>query len=678
MTNNTSSQMKIILNGVITLLLAGLMWGVYREMDAWFRPQLVHATRISFGVLTAFAFELLISAAVLVAVWRPAWLVPLNRLRQRLGWARWLLIALLAVAAGLFLLVEKSQMFNGVYARFSLVLFYLSIATWLATEEAHQNWSWKGLLTGSLFFSLVFLFAVRFQKVSNYPFSQFWSEGNRLWDYSIPFGRRLYNYPAGEKIFSLTDVGRRTLWGLPYLLPGVQIWMLRFWDVLMFTLPYFLLGLAVFRQERKTNLRLFLLLGVWFMLFLNQGPIYSPLVLAAILVVLAHKSPYWLNVLLVLVASYYARTSRFTWMFAPGMWAAMLAFLDQDWEETTGWVKNWLQPILLGVTGFIGGYLLPDFVKSWTTRATLGYPGAVAQSGVLSLEGIQQTTGRQPLLWERLLPNSTYTPGILLGLLIAVSPLVIWLIYLLVSKNWKLNTWQKLAAAAFMAAFLGVGLVASVKIGGGSNLHNLDMFLIGLLLLAGLAWKAGGRETILQAVPGSLWLRLVLAALVLVPAAAVIQEAGATRFPPAGITGEALAATQAAVNEARQKGEVLFLDQRQLLTFGHVGDVPLVVEYEKKKVMDEAMAENENHFASYYADLAAHRFALIISEPLRVEFQGDVYHFGNENDAWVKWVSIPMLCYYEPLATYPEVGLELLIPRAQPESPVEGVPCPIP
>jgi hypothetical protein len=260
----------------------------------------------------------------------------------------------------------------------------------------------------------------------------------------------------------------------------------------------------------------------------------------------------------------------------------------------------------------------------------------------------------------------------------AVTPLLIAMIYLLLRKNWKLNIWQKLAGLAFQVAFLGVGLVISVKIGGGSNLHNLDMFLIGLLMLAGLAWKAGGRDLLLKTKANPLWLNLVLLALVLIPAATVISEASYTNRPPYDITADALAETQAAVTEARQKGEVLFMDQRQLITFGYVGDVPLVVEYEKKKLMDEAMAGNASYFADYYTDLSAHRFALIVSEPLRVQFQGDIFQFGNENDAWVKWVSIPMLCYYEPLATYPEVGLELLVPRAQTESPVADIACPAP
>ena len=656
---------------ILSMLVAGLTWGVYRDMDAWFRPQLAHATRISFGVLAAILFEGFVSILVLIALWRPMWLRPMRRVRGRLGRLRWLLLVLFAIGGGLLFRFEESQMFDRTFARFSLVLFFLGGASWLATDEEDCNWSWKGALTGGLFFATVFMYAVRLLKVSNHPFSLFWSEGNRIWDYSIPFGRRLYNYPAGEEIFSLTDIGRRSLWGIPYLLPGVQIWMVRFWDVLMFTVPYALLGWAVFSEERQNNRWLFLMLGLWTMLFLNQGPIYSPLVLAAIVVVIARKSPYWLNVVLVLAASYYARSSRYTWMFAPGIWAAMLAFMDQDWLVTRNMVKNWLQPILLGVAGIVGGYLLPELVIKITGVGN-------SQAGLFTATGMQETTSRQPLLWNRLLPNATYAPGILLGLILAVVPLVIFLIPQRGDRKWKLHFWQKLAGAVFMSAFLGVGVVISTKIGGGSNLHNLDMFLIGLVLLTGLVWKNGGRSLLLKMKENPVWMNIVLLALVLLPAAKVIREPGYSHLPPSDLVEEALTVTQAAVAEARKEGDVLFMDQRQLLTFGYIGDVPLVVDYEKKQLMNEAMAENENYFAEYYKDLAAHRFALIVSEPLRAEFQGAEFDFGNENDAWVKWVSIPMLCYYEPIATYHEIGLELLVPRDEVTSPVDGAICPIP
>jgi len=94
----------------------------------------------------------------------------------------------------------------------------------------------------------------------------------------------------------------------------------------------------------------------------------------------------------------------------------------------------------------------------------------------------------------------------------------------------------------------------------------------------------------------------------------------------------------------------------------------LVVEYEKKYLMDQAMAGNAVYFKKFYQDLAAHRFVMIISEPLAYKFQGKGTVFGDENDAYVKWVTGPLLCYYEPTITYANEQLQFLVPRPVPLS----------
>jgi hypothetical protein len=136
-------------------------------------------------------------------------------------------------------------------------------------------------------------------------------------------------------------------------------------------------------------------------------------------------------------------------------------------------------------------------------------------------------------------------------------------------------------------------------------------------------------------------------------------------LPPRGEVDDALALIRLQVAEAQTRGEALFMDQRQLLTFGFVTDVPLVAEYEKKYLMDQAMGGTAaSTFPPFYRDLAAHRFSLIISDPLRLPIKDSAYSFGEENNAWVKWVAAPVLCYYEPLETLDEFKIQLLVPRA--------------
>jgi hypothetical protein len=116
--------------------------------------------------------------------------------------------------------------------------------------------------------------------------------------------------------------------------------------------------------------------------------------------------------------------------------------------------------------------------------------------------------------------------------------------------------------------------------------------------------------------------------------------------------------------EARKAlGEVLFLDQRQLLTFGYVQDVPFVHQYEKKILMNAAMGAETGYFAQLYGDLEARRFSLIITEPLRAPIKDSNYQFGEENNAWVSWVVEPVLCYYEAIETFRSAQIQLLVPK---------------
>ena len=89
--------------------------------------------------------------------------------------------------------------------------------------------------------------------------------------------------------------------------------------------------------------------------------------------------------------------------------------------------------------------------------------------------------------------------------------------------------------------------------------------------------------------------------------------------------------------------------------------------------MDYALAEDETYFQGFYKDIFNHRFVLIINEPSNIITRGSEYSFGEENDAYVKWVTAPVLCMYEPLYTSQSTSLELLVPRTSPVP--KNLPC---
>jgi hypothetical protein len=105
------------------------------------------------------------------------------------------------------------------------------------------------------------------------------------------------------------------------------------------------------------------------------------------------------------------------------------------------------------------------------------------------------------------------------------------------------------------------------------------------------------------------------------------------------------------------------MDQRQLLTFGYVRDVPLIPEYDKKVLINHALSGNARYFERFYRDLASQRFSLIITNPVNRRLDKTEGHFSEENNAWVRWVTTPLLCYYESFDRLKRVDIELLVPR---------------
>ena len=655
--------------------------------------------KISFGTGTLLggysikwgaAFIIYIAVCILLVVlsilmlWRRESLQPFLEkgiaFRERMGTARWIPALVVFISPVLlFQYTAWGLVFSDVYIRiliWSLVVLLFAFFI----QKGNPLFGWTEFLAALLLTSSEFVIAVPFMNVTDYPFSLGWSEGNRMWDYSVMFGRSLYDYPADKEIYVLLDVGRQFVGGLPFIFPDLSIAAERFWIALTFTVPYFLLGLAAFRFD-SANRKVWLLTALWVMVFLKQGPIHPPLVLCAVAVALLWKSPLWLALPLIAVTGHAAEVNRFTWLFAPGMWLGMLELTGAALQNKKLSLNSWGRAVSLGLAGMAGGYFGTKVVGLLAGDST-------AQVAV-SAGGIATKVADQPLLWYRLFPNATYGVGILAGLLVAVLPLIVVLFYLIAAKKWTLNIWQGLAVIAPLLAFLGVGVVVSTKIGGGGDLHNMDMFLIGLMFAGVIAWQNGGKAWLEKIDLAPLWIKLVLILLIGLPGLQSLtamrsfnfvkdaswlvtltdapSEKALDMYPSQEITDTALSVIRDEIALAQsQGGQVLFLDQRQLLTFGYIRDMPFIPEYEKKLLMDKALSSDADYFKAFHTDIAAQRFSLIISEPLNDSVKDSSFQFGEENNAWVTWVSNPVLCYYEAKTTLKDVGVQLLIPKTNP------------
>lgn len=515
-----------------------------------------------------------------------------------------------------------------------------------------------------LFFPALILLAAslllsnRIKLIVDYPFTLSWSEGNRYWDYSLLFRKDLYTIAEDSNAAAFLDLGRQGLWGIAYVWKNLSISGMRAWNMLLYFLPPLLFGVMVFKHK-KIKPGHVLLLGLWTYAFLSEGPIYAPLLICAALILLAEKTRWFpLSILLIILAGYCANITRFTWIIGPPVWAFLLIYFREDQRSGR---KRVALSLVAAVSGLIGGVLLPNLIPPNTTSII---SDETATSNIFS--SVLNILNTQDLLWNRLLPTETFSLGILPALLLITIPVLLILVQYLRKNETTLTKFEKVLLSLSLIGFLVIGIFVSVKIGGGSNLHNMDLFLVTLLLIIHIFWERGAADWFMQEVQCGKKVTYVVLFLLLYQCFIHLNSVKPLALPDDSTVNEALASIQAAVDEKKETGAILFIDQRQLLTFGQIEDVPLYGEYEKKLMMNEAMSSNAEYFDPFYRDLQEHKFVLIVNEPINITYQEDDYNFGEENDAYVKWVSEPLLCYYEPLQTYAEVGVELLVPRTSP------------
>jgi hypothetical protein len=211
--------------------------------------------------------------------------------------------------------------------------------------------------------------------------------------------------------------------------------------------------------------------------------------------------------------------------------------------------------------------------------------------------------------------------------------------------------------------FIG-GLVVSVKIGGGSNLHNLDAFSVFLLCIGAytLFDKIGKEEKISSK---TVWLpSLLLVLLLLTPLGwAVKAWSPFPYFDETDARIEIKELDQYVQQAVAQKQEVLFLDERQLLTFGEIKNVPITSDYELLTLMEMAISKNTDYFKIFANDLKNHRFGVIIAGQQSLGIQDNTYSFPEENNAWVMNVSKTLLMFYEPEKLLDVSNLVVYVPR---------------
>ena len=566
---------------------------------------------------------------------------------------RWLaygLSALLQLGLLAVLLTQDFQLVNSSVGRLLLAVLAAGGAALLFLAEKNPRSPQRSFITALLVFGALYRVGAFLPELQPGPFALGWSEGSRFYNASLFLSERIY----GEKLpLPVLHPSRYLLQTFPFLLGIKSILAHRVWQVLLW------LGMSAWgaylsarRLGKGKDFPLWLL-TIWTALFFFQGAVYYHLMVCVILVLLGYrKDKIWRTLVFVILASLWAGISRVNWMPLPGLLAGALYLLDQPIGR-----KKWLE------------YLAP--VMLW---AVLGFGSAwLAQQGYIRLSGEEpalfNSAFSSALIWKRLLPNPTFGLGILPAILLVCLPGMGMLLQHAKAKHLPTLHWLRwLGLAGILSVFFLGGVLVSLKIGGGGDLHNLDGFLVFWMLVAGSllsgAYTAedphSGQVPSLK--PASFW--LLLAALV--PLYFVLSHAAVWGFtPPANQRAEA-AQMQAALDLLKdQPGEILFISERQLLSFNEIKGVHVVPEYEKVFLMEMAMGNNQPYLQAFYTDLTGQRFKAIITDTISTRIQGDSKSFGVENDAWVQKVLEPMLLQYEPVLSWNNASAHLLIPLGQ-------------
>ncbi len=578
------------------------------------------------------------------------WLRTLILKLSKLGWGLLLPIFGLVVAFPLLMFGRMQNYFahhwimHAIFVWLSVLLAACIMALW------QKPWI-EGLVYAALSLAVVYNLTTYFPHVTNYPFSLWWSETTRFYMGSTFFAERIYGRDLPWVTMHLT---RYLIQSFPFLIPESPLWVHRLWQAaLRFSFP-FITGILAARFFKLSKPKVFWVFAGWAGLYFFQGPVFYHLIIVVMLVfLLVDVHHFWKTLLAVVVISIYAGFSRINWVPMAGLMAASLYFLQI--------------PVPSGGWRSVARYLLPP--AGWVLIGSAAGIGAqqfwVVNSG--NSEELFFSSFTSYLIWQRLFPNPSYPLGILPHILLVTGPLLVYLALVFFVWRSRVHPIRWLALAGISGVLFAGGLVVSIKIGGGTNLHNMDVYLVILLLVAAAIYfgRMVDRDGLMVKVQVPLWLK---AAIFAMPVLFAVSFVGRNVTPLDQHAAQRnLAQLQKYVDQAvADGGEVLFISQRHLITFDLIKNVPLVHEHEKVLLQEMVMSKNEIYLARLSAELAEQRYALIVTDHLPSAWKNpEKVSLALENNVVLKDLVPLFTCAYEEHDVLLGGSLDILTPKAE-------------
>lgn len=594
---------------------------------------------------------------------RPAWRERLARLfcPARLPRpAAALLLGLSLPAYSLLLLQPYYGKLIGSEEAPRFLLFWL-----LALVNAWLLCAWLPALTwpAALGLALVFQAGVHIvlaylTGITAYPFALGWSETSRFYYPSLFLSERIY----GERLpWPILHPTLHLVLVPPYWFDA-PLWVHRAWQIFIrFALVGSIVPALLWRLKLDSALWR-VAVGGWLFLALFDLPLYLHLAPPVFLVLWGYSScnlrRTWLFLLL---ASVWAGLSRLNWYPVPGMLAAALYLLETPLRPKPDAPSPSLAEILRYLARPAAWFLAGTFTAFLSMQVYIAFSG-------IGNTGDFYTSLTSSLLWYRLWPNATYPLGVLPAIVLYSFPL--WLLMGMVFSRRELHPLRMGLLLAGLAVLFGGGIVVSMKIGGGGDIHNMDAYAVALLVVtASLFFSRYAPEGAARSQPARFpW--AVIALLVLVPVwFAQRAPISLVRYDKAASQATLTAIQQQVDAVNAQGGEILFITQRHLVSMNMLRGVRMIPEYEREELMEMAMANNEAYLDRFKAEMRAQRFALIVVDPLTTNLLGSDYAMGEENNAWVRFAARPILCNYRPAQTFPADRIVLYVPQETPTCP---------
>jgi hypothetical protein len=523
-----------------------------------------------------------------------------------------------------------------------------------------QFFSRKTLRILVLFLSILCIILVGYQQlltISNNPLPMFWSEPGRIFN-----AFQIYAPLITGETFTLPwlDPARAILDGVVLPIPGLQLWMWRFWIVFTeFTATIFVAFLIL--RQAKRNLQTQCGTGMgkikfWSItlvstLFLFQGPIYGHLLVCVIPVLAFYQSKKPVkNIVWLIVAAIWAGLTRVNWFLMPAIIMAILYLLQKPKGNKTliSYIK-W--PIIYGIINMLISLSVYMISLSMSDKPSILSP-------IMNYAFIK----------SKLYPNQGFSLGLVLGVTLISLPLLI----VIVSTLWGRLKWYNGWRVFFILTILGIlgagSTLVSLRAGGGYDLHNYDTFLL-VFLICGIYIGLGAISK-KPSVPKETQRHLlmdnrVLVALMIFPLIFSVMPLNFSQEKSYENITQTIEEIDIYLQEAKETSDlpILFIDYRHLILFDYISVDSIYVPYEKIELMEMAMANNDKYFESFHSDLENQKFSLIVTGklyPFEQRVSDSPYWY--ENNVWVQYVATPILEHYERYFIDDQSGIGIYSP----------------